>query len=196
MSSNSELASAPAAPTEAEVLAQTWHWVEAAVVGLNLCPFAKSVLNKGQIRVVVSQAKHLDAFLEDLDRELLHLRDTAPEVTDTTLLVHPTLFPDFLVFNDVLDIVDEVLQEHELEGVIQVAPFHPDFVFEGEEPQDMSHFTNRSPYATLHLIREESLGRAIDASSESAEDIYTRNQGVLRQLGLEGWRKLMLRQST
>ena len=193
MSVNSEVAGAS---SEAEVLAQTWHWVEAAVVGLNLCPFAKSVLNKGQIRVAVSQAKHLDAFLEDLDRELLHLRDCDPNVTDTTLLVHPTLFPDFLVFNDVLDIVDDVLQEHELEGVIQVAPFHPDFVFEGEAEDDMSHFTNRAPYATLHLIREESLERAIGASSESAEDIYTRNQGVLRHLGLEGWRKLMLRQTS
>jgi hypothetical protein len=176
--------------TDEDVLAQTRRWLEQAVIGLNLCPFAKSVYVKDQVRLVVSRARHLDAFLDDLDRELELLKSTPAEEVDTTLLIHPTLFPDFLVFNDFLDVADEVLTEHGLEGVVQIAPFHPDFVFEGEDEADMSHFTNRSPFPTLHLIREDSLERAI-ASFGDTDVIYERNMEVLRQLGPEGWRRLL-----
>lgn len=171
-----------------EVLAATRRWLEQAVIGLNLCPFAKSVYVKNQVRLVVSRARHLDAFLDDLDAELERLKSTPADELDTTLLIHPTLFPDFLVFNDFLDVADSVLADHELEGVVQIAPFHPDFVFDGEPEGDMSHFTNRSPYPTLHLIREESLARAIESFGDT-DVIYERNINVLRQLGPEGWRR-------
>lgn len=177
-------------PSDDDVLAATRRWLEQAVIGLNLCPFAKSVYVKDQVRLVVSRARHLDAFLDDLDRELELLKTTPAEQVDTTLLVHPTLFPEFLVFNDFLNVADDVLVEHELEGVIQIAPFHPDFVFEGEDEADMSHFTNRSPFPMLHLIREESLEKAI-ASFGDTDVIYERNIDVLRKLGPEGWRSLM-----
>jgi hypothetical protein len=176
--------------TDEEVLAQTRRWLEQAVIGLNLCPFAKSVYVKDQVRLVVSQAKHLDAFLDDLDRELELLKTTPAEEVDTTLLIHPTLFPEFLVFNEFLDVADSVLTDHELEGVVQIAPFHPDFVFEGEDEADMSHFTNRAPFPTLHLIREDSLERAIESFGDT-DVIYERNMDVLRKLGHEGWRHLM-----
>lgn len=173
-----------------DVLAATRRWLEEAVIGLNLCPFAKSVYVKNQVRIVVSRARHIDAFLDDLDRELDLLKTTPAEEVETTLLVHPTLFPDFLVFNDFLNVADEVLVEHELEGVVQIAPFHPDFVFDGEPEGDMSHYTNRSPYPTLHLIREEGLGKAID-SYGNTDEIYERNIEVLRKLGPAGWQRLM-----
>lgn len=172
------------------VRAQTLHWLEQAVIGLNLCPFAKAVYNKGQVRVVVSAAKHLDAFLDELDAELLLLRDTPAAEVDTTLMVHPGLFPEFLVFNDFLNIVDDVVAEHELEGVVQVVPFHPEFLFGGEDEADMSHYTNRAPFPMLHLLREDSLSAAIDAHGDT-EAIPERNKAVLRELGLHGWRKLM-----
>lgn len=183
---------APAVGPEAAaaVEAQVRRWLERGVIGLNLCPYAKAPYVRQQVRIVVSQARHLDGFLDDLDAELLRLRDTPPEELETTLLVHPTLFPDFFVFNDFLNVVDEVLQEHELEGEIQVAPFHPDFVFDGEPPEDMSHYTNRAPYAVLHLLREASVERAT-ASGDSAEAIVERNLNTLRQLGLPGWQRLM-----
>jgi hypothetical protein len=177
-------------PSDDDVLAATRRWLEQAVIGLNLCPFAKSVYVKDQVRLVVSRARHLDAFLDDLDRELELLKTTPAEQVDTTLLVHPMLFPEFLVFNDFLNVADDVLVEHELEGVIQIAPFHPNFVFEGEDEGDMSHFTNRSPFPTLHLIREDSLEKAI-ASFGDTDVIYERNIDVLRKLGPEGWRRLM-----
>lgn len=180
----------PQSPADEQVLADMRRWIEEAVIGLNLCPFAKSVYVKNQVRIVVSHARHLDAFLDDLDSELEFLRDTPAEQVDTTLLVHPTLFPDFFVFNDFLNVVDEVVDEHELEGVIQVAHFHPDFVFEGEDAEDVTNFTNRAPYATLHLLREESVERAV-ASGDSAEEIVERNLRTLRELGREGWAKRM-----
>ena len=142
------------------------HWIEQAVIGLNLCPFAKSVYVKNQVRIVVSQARNIDAFLDDLDRELELLKDTPAEQVDTTLLVHPTLFPDFFVFNDFLDLVDEVVEEHELEGIVQVAPFHPAFQFEDTEPDDADNLTNRAPYATLHLLREASIDRAVEVGRQ------------------------------
>ena len=174
-----------------EVIAATREWIEKAVIGLNLCPFAKSVYVKNQVRIVVSDARHIDGFLEDLDRELDHLAEVDPEVTDTTLLIHPTLFPDFLDFNDVHQIADEAVAEHELEGVIQIASFHPDYQFEGTEPDDITNYTNRAPFPTLHLIREESLDRAVEAFPE-AEMIYERNMETLKKLGLAGWLALGL----
>ncbi|MEZ5662804.1 MAG: DUF1415 domain-containing protein [Burkholderiaceae bacterium] len=173
------------------VLADTRRWIEKAVIGLNLCPFARSVYVKNQVRIVVSRARHVDAFLDELDRELDLLVNTPAEEIDTTLLVHPTLFPDFVVFNDFMGVVDDVVAEHELEGVIQVANFHPDFQFEGEPEGDMSHCTNRAPYPILHLLREDSVSRAVASEGGDAEAIVERNIRTLRELGPEGWKALL-----
>ncbi|WP_273428073.1 DUF1415 domain-containing protein [Chitinibacter tainanensis] len=179
------------APTAATVIAATRHWLEQAVIGLNLCPFAKAVYVKDQVRIVVSEAKHLDGFLEDLDRELDFLAAADPEQVDTTLLIHPTLFPDFAVFNEVLEIADEAVEEHELEGILQVASFHPDFQFADTEVDDISNYTNRAPYPTLHLLREDSIARAVAAFPEPAA-IFERNIATLEKIGLAGWLALGL----
>lgn len=173
-------------PSDEHILEQTRQWIERAVIGLNLCPFAKAVYVKNQVRLVVSRARHLDAFLDDLDRELELLRDTPAEQLDTTLLIHPSLFPDFLVFNDFLDVVDEVIDEHGLEGDIQVAPFHPAFQFDGTAVDDVTNLSNWAPYPTLHLLREASIDRAV-ASGDSAETIVERNMRTLQALGRAGW---------
>jgi uncharacterized protein len=177
--------------TDEQVLADTRRWIEKAVIGLNLCPFARAVYVKDQVRIVVSRARHLDAFLDELDRELDLLVNTPAEEIDTTLLVHPALFPDFFVFNDFLNVVDDVVAEHELEGVIQVAPFHPQFQFEGVAPDDISNATNRAPYPTLHLLREESVERAVASEGGDAEAIVERNVRTLQELGAEGWQGLL-----
>lgn len=173
------------------VIAATRHWVERAVIGLNLCPFARAAWVKNQVRIVVSHARHIDGLLDDLDRELDLLASTPPEEIETTLLVHPTLFPDFLVFNDFLDVADGVVEEHGLEGVIQVASFHPDYRFEGVPPEDITNATNRSPFATLHLLREDSVARAVATEGGDAEAIVERNLRTLRELGPAGWQALM-----
>ncbi len=178
---------------EATILEDTRRWIEKAVIGLNLCPFARSVYVKNQVRIVISQARHLDAFLEDLDRELQLLVDTPAEEIDTTLLVHPTLFPDFFVFNDFLNVVDDVVNEHELDGVIQVASFHPQFQFDGVDADDISNATNRAPYPMLHLLREDSVERAAASEGGDAEAIVARNIETLQKLGPDGWSALLSR---
>lgn len=178
-------------PADEAALHETQRWIEKAVIGLNLCPFARSVWVRQQVRIVISRARHLDAFLDDLDRELDLLATTPAEEIDTTLLVHPTLFPDFFVFNDFLNVVDDVVAEHGLEGVIQVASFHPAFQFEGVAENDLSNCTNRSPYPTLHLLREDSISRAVESPGGDADTIVERNLETLRSLGHDGWQKLL-----
>ena len=171
------------------VIAATREWLEKAVIGLNLCPFAKAVYVKNQVRFVVSSAPHLDGLLEDLDRELDFLAAADPESVDTTLLIHPALLPDFLDFNDFMQLAEAAVEEHELEGIIQIASFHPQFQFEGTEPDDMGNFTNRAPFPILHLLREASIERAVTAFPE-AETIYERNIETLKALGHSGWQAL------
>ena len=177
--------------TDDEVLIQTRHWLEKAMIGLNLCPFAKAVYVKNQVRLVVSQARHADDLLEELDRELELLVATPAEQLDTTLLIHPTLFHDFLDFNDFLEVAEGVLDEHGLEGVIQLASFHPQFQFDRSEPDDIGNYSNRAPFAILHLLREESVERAVAAYPE-AEAIFEKNVATLERLGHSGWKALGL----
>lgn len=174
---------------DAEIIAATRNWLERAVIGLNLCPFAKAVHVKGQLRYVVSQARTTDALLDDLERELKFLIETPPEEVDMTLLMTPGILADFAEFTDFLDLVEVVLRTHGLVGILQVASFHPDYVFADAAVDDIANYTNRAPYPTLHLIREASLARAV-AVFPDASDIYLRNIETLRRLGLEGWQAL------
>ena len=176
-------------PDSATVTDHTRQWLEKAVIGLNLCPFAKAPHVKNLVRISVSQARHLDGFLEDLDRELQLLGDTPADELETTLLVHPTLFPDFDTFNQMLDIADAAVVDNGLEGIVQIAPFHPDFQFEGTDSDDIGNYTNRSPYPTLHLIREDSIAKAAQAFPD-ASAIFERNIALLEEMGHEGWDKL------
>lgn len=171
------------------VIHDTRQWLEKAVIGLNLCPFAKAVHVKNQIRYKVCEATTPQGLLQDLLAELALLRDADPEAIDTTLLVHPSVLNDFLDYNDFLDVVDAAIEDMALDGIIQVASFHPAYQFHGTAPDDIENFSNRSPYPTLHLIRESSLARAVEAFPDAA-DIYETNIQTLRQLGHEGWKKL------
>jgi uncharacterized protein len=171
-------------------VAATQRWLEQAVIGLNLCPFARAVHVKRQIRWVESPARDAQALREDLVRELQFLAAAAPEAVDTTLLIHPHALNDFLDYNDFLDVADAAIEEQGLGGVLQVASFHPDYRFEGTDPDDVDNLSNRSPYPMLHLLREDSIARAV-AAAPDAETIYGRNIETLRRLGAAGWRKLM-----
>lgn len=171
------------------VIAATRDWLEKAVIGLNLCPFAKAVHVKRQIRYVVSHAGSEEALLEDLLHELQLLAAADPGDIETTLLIHPRVLDDFLDYNDFLDIADAAVEELELDGVLQVASFHPAYQFADSEPDDMGNFSNRSPYPTLHLLREDSVDKAVAAFPEAGR-IYETNIGTLRKLGPEGWKAL------
>ena len=177
----------PGVPSD--VVANTVRWLERAVIGLNLCPFAKAVHVKGQIRYVVSEATTPEALADDLQRELEFLAEASAELVDTTLLIHPRALTDFLDFNDFLDFADGIVDELELDGILQVASFHPQFQFEGTEPDDITNYTNRAPYPMLHLLREDSVERAVAAFPDELAIAET-NIGTLEKLGLEGWKAL------
>jgi len=175
-------------PAEA-VIAATQRWVERAVIGLNLCPFARGVQTKGQVFYAVSQADDPQALLADLKQALLDLHACAPDQRDTTLLIAPLAFPDFLDFNDFLDRADRLLRKMRLDGIFQIASFHPQYQFADAAPDDISHFTNRAPYPILHLLREQSIDRAVAVFPDAAL-IYEHNMQTLRALGHAGWQAL------
>lgn len=169
----------------------TQHWLMQAVVGLNLCPFAKAVVAKNLVRYRVCLSAEPDDVLQLLRDELQHLAQADPAVLDTTLLIAPRLLPDFLAFNAFLSDCDAVLNDLDLQGVLQVADFHPHYTFAGEDPHGMSHFTNRTPYPTLHLLRESSIDTAVAAYPDAAT-IYERNMALLEKMGPQGWAALGL----
>lgn len=169
---------------------QSRRWLERAVIGLNLCPFAKAVHAKGQVRWVLSNATEPVELLETLGAELAFLRDADPAEVDTTLIIHPQVLRDFIDYNDFLGDADDLVEAMELDGVLQVASFHPDYQFADSEPDDIENFTNRAPYPTLHLLREDSVSRAVDAYPDP-DVIIERNVETLRKLGRDGWRKLL-----
>lgn len=176
-------------PSAATAAQDTRTWLERAVIGLNLCPFAKAVHVKGQVHYAVSAATDGRQLLADLGAELDALLALDSRERETTLLIAPHCFPDFLDFNDFLSKAERLVRKRGLEGVVQLASFHPHYQFEGTQAGDVENFTNRSPYPTLHLLREDSIDRAVEAFPE-AESIYEANIETMRRLGRDGWESL------
>jgi uncharacterized protein len=172
------------------IISETQNWLLRAVIGLNLCPFAKAVHVKNQIRYQVSAAITKDQLLRDLIEELRFLSKADANEVDTTILIHPYVLNNFLEYNDFLDTCEAAVLELKLEGVLQVASFHPQYQFAGTEEADITNYTNRSPYPILHLLREGSVSRVVD-SYPDIDSIPERNMATLRALGLKGWNKLM-----
>ncbi|MEP7049492.1 MAG: DUF1415 domain-containing protein [Pseudomonadota bacterium] len=177
-------------PSDEAVIGETRNWLTRVVIDLELCPFAKPVHVKDQIRYLVSAAETPEALLEDLLAELRGLADADPAAVETTLLVHPRVLHDFLDYNDFLGVVDVALEELELVGELQVASFHPAYQFEGNAENDMANCVARSPYPMLHLLREASVERAV-AVFPDASQIVDKNIRTLRGLGHDGWLRLL-----
>ena len=174
-----------------EFVTATRTWLEKAVIGLNLCPFAKTVHLHDRIRYFVSTATSSMRLLDDLMSELRALEAADPVICETTLLIHPHVLADFADYNDFLAQADDAVAELGLEGLIQVASFHPRYRFEDAGPDDIENYTNRSPYPMLHLLRESSVERAVTTHPDT-NAIYRKNIATLRELGHEGWRRLWL----
>ena len=174
------------------VRAETLAWLEHAVIGLNLCPFARAVQVRGGVRCVVSEAQEAEALLAQLVEEMQALAATDADMVETTLLVHPHVLQDFLAFNDFLDVADAALEALELDGVLQVASFHPDYCFADTDPDDITNASNRSPWPTLHLLRESSIDRALELGADP-DAIVERNLRTLETLGPQGWAALQSR---
>jgi len=172
-----------------EIIRSTRQWVETAVIGLGLCPFAQGAYAADRVRIEVSAQRSAAGLLEDLRSELMHLHTAAPEICETALLVHPWVLNDFIEFNDFLQICDQTVADLDLEGELQVASFHPHYQFAGTDPDDIENYTNRSPYPTLHLLREASIEAALEGVPDP-DAIYQRNILTLRRLGRAGWEAL------
>jgi hypothetical protein len=172
-----------------EIIAATRRWLERAVVGLNLCPFADSVYRGNRVRLQVSEQRSAAGLLEELRAELLLLQSADPARCETVLLIHPWVLNDFIEYNEFLAVCDAAVADLELEGELQVASFHPQYQFADTQPEDIDNYTNRSPYPMLHLLRESSVERAVAAIGDP-DEIYLRNIRTLRQLGHAGWRAL------
>lgn len=179
-----------ASPPPEHALAATRAWVERVVIGLDLCPFAAAPARQGRIRYRVSAATTPADLLADLREELALLVDADPAEIGTTLLIAPYTLADFLAYNDFLDEVDATLAELDLDGVVQVASFHPDYTFADAEPDDPADYSNRSPHPMLHLLREDEISRAVDAHPD-INGVPTRNVARLRARGLDALRALL-----
>jgi hypothetical protein len=172
-----------------EIISATRLWVEKSVIGLNLCPFAENPYRGNRVRFTVSEQRSAAGLLQDLRAELLALAAANPVDRETTLLIHPWVLADFMEYNDFLEVCDSTVAELNLEGELQVASFHPRYQFAESQPDDIENYTNRSPYPTLHLLREVSVERAVEAVGDTTE-IYRRNIRTLRALGHAGWQRL------
>ena len=169
--------------------ADTRRWLERAVIGLNLCPFAKAVHVRGQIHHAVWLAEDDQGLLDLLLAEAQALMDQTPDVRDTTLLVVPHALTDFLDFNDFIGRAERRLSRAGFDGTLQLASFHPRYQFAGTDADDIANATNRAPYPTLHLLREASVDRAVEAFPD-AEAIFDRNIETLDALDAAGWAAL------
>lgn len=176
--------------TPEQVVADTRRWLERAIIGLNLCPFAKAVHVKGQVHYAVSLASDWERLVDDLLHEADELASLDAAQRDTTLLVVPQAPQDFMEFTALVAQAERRLFNEGHEGVLQLASFHPLFQFAGTEPDDVTNYTNRAPWPTLHLLREASIDRAVEAFPDAA-DIYETNMDTLRRLGQGGWDDLM-----
>jgi len=176
-------------PTADEIIAALRHWLEQAVIGLNLCPFAQAAYLRNQIRFVVSEARTETELRADLETELHRLHTTPAEQIETTLLIHPYVLSEFLDYNEFLGEAEAALEVAGLVGELQIASFHPQYQFAGTEPDDISNYTNRAPYPTLHLLREASVERAVQSFPE-AKTIFEANIRTMQSLGHAGWKRL------
>lgn len=175
--------------TATDVESTVRKWLENMVIGLNLCPFAKSVYIKNQVRIVVYEGTE-DELLGCVEKELHYLQQTPETEVDTTLIVVPYLLQDYYDFNDFLLYTDALVEEMGLEGEIQIADFHPEYQFAGTQKDDVENYTNRSPYPILHLLRESSIDRAVQQFPDAAE-IFKRNISKMQELGIDKLKDLM-----
>ena len=178
--------------TDDHIIALTRAWLEEAVIGLNLCPFAEQVHRDGQIAYFVSHAKDASALMDDLIGAIDALMGADSEEIDTSLLIHPYALQDFEQYNEFIGWTTDFLAESGLEAVLQIASFHPDYRFAGTSPEDITNCTNRSPFPMLHLLREASVDAALTALPEAAQ-LVEKNLDTLRDLGADGWNALTQR---
>ncbi len=171
------------------VIADVETWLDDVVIGLNLCPFAAIPRKNNQVRFTVSEALTEEVLLADLHAELTFMSQTPAKEVETSLLIVPDMLAKFEDYNQFLDLVDELLEAFEWDGIFQIASFHPNYCFAETAPNAAENFTNRSPHPILHIIREESLEKALE-KMVSPDEIYKRNIQTMNDLSSEQLKRL------
>lgn len=166
------------------IISQTKSWIEQFVIGYNLCPFAAQPFHQDRIKYVLVGGEEVEPLVETVFQECIHLQDTDPMEVETTILIHPGILTDFEDYLAVLGQMQDDLEELQLEGVVQLATFHPDYQFAGTNQNDPENFTNRSPYPMIHILREESVEKAINSHSDT-ENIPLENIKTMNGIGRE-----------
>ena len=167
-----------------QVIDRTRRWISSMVIGLNLCPFAERVFNGDRIRYTVTDTPDAVTLAGVISDELQFLASGDRVQIETTLVIHPRALLKFVDYNDFLNVADRLVQDLGLEGIIQIASFHPDYQFAGTAYDAVENYTNRSPYPMLHLLREESIS-AVATDPKTLLDIPRRNIETLGRLGIE-----------
>ncbi|MFP5402389.1 MAG: DUF1415 domain-containing protein [Gammaproteobacteria bacterium] len=167
-----------------QIIADVEQWLDEVVIGLDLCPFAARPRREKRVRIAVSHATTPEALLDDLQAELERLADAPAGELETTLLAIPDMLEDFADYNDFLDAVDLWVEQFGWEGELQVASFHPQYQFADTEADDPGNLTNRSPWPLLHIIREDSLEKAIEHYPD-VDGIPERNIARMKALTAE-----------
>lgn len=167
---------------------RTIEWIQAIVIPLNLCPFAKREMDNNRVRIEMSLATTFEEGIQSLIQEIEHLNATPS--TGTTLLLLPYFLDDFLTYLDFVDLANEIMVQIGQQNVYQLATFHPKYQFHGTHVDDVTNYTNRSPYPMLHLLREDMLDSAI-AYYGNTESIPANNIRCLQRLGFEGLSKIL-----
>lgn len=175
-----------------EVIRKTQVWLKEIVIGLNLCPFAALPFAQDTVRYTVLETEEEEEILEQLKLEMRRLMDTPKILLETSLLILPTAFSNFLDYNDFLHMANDLLEEEDWSGHLQIASFHPEYQFAGTQADDPENYTNRAPFPILHLLREESIASALE-TVKHPEEIYKRNIKTMEDLGMEGIQRLWLK---
>ena len=171
-----------------QLIDTTQNWLKTIIIEYSICPFAKRELERRSIRFVASHDTDIENCLSNLMLECDRLNSDAG--IETTLIIYDQAFICFDDYLDFVELAEELLLVEDYEGVYQLASFHPDYCFEGAKQDDPANYTNRSPYPMLHLLREASLEKAIDAYPDP-EAIPERNIKLLRELGLAKVKSLL-----
>lgn len=164
----------------------TQQWVERVVVGLNLCPFARPVVQEQSIRYAVCDASDWNTMRQFVLEEMLLIWEAEPSDITTSLLMFSQGLQDFLEYLEFLELADSLIEDAGLSGIFQVASFHPEYQFDGTSSEDRSNYTNRAPFPTLHLLREDDISRAVESSVDTTA-IPERNIQRLLSMSEEEW---------
>ena len=172
-------------PTEKEIIQTVKNWIANFIIQYNLCPFAKKPFVQNKISYIVYEGEDLEELATILQQTFTDLQTISRSSLETTIIILPNLLQNFNDYLAFLEVANRLIFALRLEGIIQIASFHPNYQFAGTNKEDVTNYTNRSPFPLIHLLREDSVTEAV-THYEDIEEIPERNMELMRQLRKDG----------